>query len=614
MVEETSARSAPKDGDWATYWRLLGYARPYWKRLLAGVLFGALFGGSTFFALLTVWLGLEQSPIGGEKTPISSSGNFLENFVESFVSDLGNPEQTTLFFALGIFVLVFVFVTLRGIGFFLSKYLVEWVGQRIVMDIRNDLFGHIQNLSVAQIGSSRTGELMSRTANDTQMVEHGVSTVLGDVANQPFVLLAGIAVLVQIDYRLAIVSLLLFPICIVPVIVFGRKVRKFAKQGQARLGSLASVQQEAIAGSRIVKAFGMEKQEQKRFNHTAEGVFKNQVRVLRSRAAITPLIELVSIVTGFALITYTRLADMSIDDLLIFLGVLIIIYDPIKRLSRLHLGVQQASAAADRIFEILNVEAGVQDWPGAKPLAGELEKVRFEDVRFRYEEDWVLQGVDLRVNAGEVVAIVGGSGAGKTTLVSLLPRFFDPSKGSVSINGRNIRDYTLASLRSHIGLVTQETFLFNRTIAENIAYGQESASQSDIEDAARRAYAHDFILEEGGYDTVIGERGERLSGGQRQRLAIARALLRNPPILILDEATSSLDTEAERYVQAALNELMEGRTVFAIAHRLSTIRNADRILVLQDGSIIEEGPHKDLIEKAGAYKYYYDLQFAHAAD
>ena len=611
MAEDLSLPEARNLGYWATYKRLLGYARPYWRRLLAGVFFGALFGGSTFFALLSVWLGLEQSSLGGEETTSLSEGKFLEDFVRSTIAYVGDPDSP-LYFAIAIFVLVFIFVTLRGIGFFLSKYLVEWVGQRIVMDMRNEIFGHIQNLSMAQIGSKRTGELMSRTANDTQMVERGVSTVLGDIANQPFVLLAGIAVLLRIDYRLATLSLLLFPICIIPVIVFGRKVRKFARRGQASLGSLASVQQEAIAGSRIVKAFGTEQQEQKNFERTAEGVFKNQVRVLRSRVAITPIIELISIVTGFALIAYTRMFEMSLDDLLIFLAVLIIIYDPIKRLSRLHIGVQQASAAADRIFEILNVEAGVEDRSGAEPLVGELEEVTFQDLHFRYDDEWVLQGVDLKVKAGEVVAIVGGSGAGKTTLVSLLPRFFDPTKGAVRINGRDIRDYTISSLRAHIGLVTQETFLFNRTIAENIAYGQESASRQEIETAARRAHAHEFILEEGGYDVVIGERGDRLSGGQRQRLAIARALLRNPPILILDEAMSSLDTESERFVQAALDELMEGRTVFAIAHRLSTIRNADRILVLRDGNIVEEGTHDALIEQAGAYKYYYDLQFAPA--
>lgn len=611
MAEDLSLPEARNLGDWATYKRLLGYARPYWRRLLAGVFFGALFGGSTFFALLSVWLGLEQSSLGGEETTSLSEGKFLEDFVRSTIAYVGDPDSP-LYFAIAIFVLVFIFVMLRGIGFFLSKYLVEWVGQRIVMDMRNEIFGHIQNLSMAQIGSKRTGELMSRTANDTQMVERGVSTVLGDIANQPFVLLAGIAVLLRIDYRLATLSLLLFPICIIPVIVFGRKVRKFARRGQASLGSLASVQQEAIAGSRIVKAFGTEQQEQKNFERTAEGVFKNQVRVLRSRVAITPIIELISIVTGFALIAYTRMFEMSLDDLLIFLAVLIIIYDPIKRLSRLHIGVQQASAAADRIFEILNVEAGVEDRSGAEPLVGELEEVTFQDLHFRYDDEWVLQGVDLKVKAGEVVAIVGGSGAGKTTLVSLLPRFFDPTKGAVRINGRDIRDYTISSLRAHIGLVTQETFLFNRTIAENIAYGQESASRQEIETAARRAHAHEFILEEGGYDVVIGERGDRLSGGQRQRLAIARALLRNPPILILDEAMSSLDTESERFVQAALDELMEGRTVFAIAHRLSTIRNADRILVLRDGNIVEEGTHDALIEQAGAYKYYYDLQFAPA--
>jgi subfamily B ATP-binding cassette protein MsbA len=589
--------------DLGTYRRLLTYAYPYRWRLIIGLLFGALFGGSTFGMLMAFQSGFAQV-FGSAETPLTT-------WVTQRVADLGDPGKTPLYVTVAVLALLPLAGILRGVGFFISKYYVEWVGNRVVMDLRTALFGHLADLSVQYISHSRTGELISRTTNDTQMVQRAVSSVIGDIVREPFVLMAGIAALLTLDARLAAISLLVFPICIIPVSVFGRRVRRYAKEGQALLADLASIQQEAIVGSRIVKAFGMENFEKGKFLSRCRAVFRRHVKVTAARAAVMPFIELISIIAGCLVLLYARWSGLRWDQLLTFLGALLVMYEPVKKLTRLHLTVQQSAAAADRIFEILDTEVTVQDRPGAVPLDGPVADIELRDVSFAYDDEPVLNEVRLQVKAGECVALVGSSGAGKTTLVGLLPRFFDPTGGCVCVNGKDVRDYTLESLRGQIGLVTQETILFNDTIAHNIAYGRADMPQQAIEEAARRAHAHDFIMAmPHGYDSVIGERGSLLSGGQRQRLAIARALLRNPPILILDEATSALDTESERQVQAALNELMEGRTVFAIAHRLSTIRHADRIVVLESGRIVEEGPHDDLLAQGGVYKYLYDLQFA----
>ncbi|MDD5678157.1 MAG: ABC transporter ATP-binding protein [Kiritimatiellae bacterium] len=503
----------------------------------------------------------------------------------------------------------------RGVGQFLSEYFMQWVGNKVVMDMRVATFAHLQGLSMRYFSKSKTGELISRTINDSMMIERAVSVVLGDLVKEPFVLVGAVGYLFWLDPKLAFASLVLFPVCIVPIAIFGRRVRRYARHGQERLAALVSIMQEALMGIRIVKAFGMESYEVARFTEQCQLFFNRIMRVTRDKAVIEPLIVFISAIGLALVLLYTRWVHMPVEDLLTFAAAMVLMYEPVKKLSKIHLHIQQTSASADRIFEILDTPVAIKDAKDARVLSSRVASLRFDNVQFAYDTQPVLCDISFDIAAGERVAIVGGSGAGKTTLVNLIPRFYDVTGGGLLINGVDIRHFTLKSLRAQIGMVTQETILFNDTVASNIAYGHADASAAIIEQAARRAHAHEFILEmPEGYDTVIGERGVRLSGGQCQRLAIARAILRNPPILILDEATSALDTESERLVQAALDDLMEGRTVFAIAHRLSTIIHSNRIIVLDEGRIVESGKHQELLERNGMYRRLYDLQFAPAVE
>lgn len=569
--------------EWQTYKKLMAYAAPYKARLAIGVVFGVLFGGST----AGIVVALEQ------------------NF-----KNLGDTSNLDLWMVVAIAAALPVFAVLRGFGDFASKYLVEWVGNRVVMDLRNETFSHIHDLGLNYFTQSRTGELISRTTNDSMMVQRAVSSVIGDLIREPFVLIFMIGYLLYLNWQLSIASLVLFPICIVPVAIFGRRVRHAAREGQQKLADLVSILQETIAGVRIVKAFGMEEHEKERFRVRSRSVFSRLMRVAKARAAVEPIIVTISLI-GLALVfLYAKWSGMKGEQLIAYAAALVAMYEPAKKLSRIHLGIQESSAGADRIFEILDTPCSIVDHPGAVELTGPIRTVELKDVGFAYENNEILNNINLTASAGECIAFVGSSGAGKTTLVSLIPRFYDVVSGSLLINGKDIREYSVKSLRRQIGIVTQESILFNDTVANNIAYGSGDATREQIMEAARKAHAHAFIEQmEQGYDTVIGEMGMKLSGGQRQRLAIARAMLRNPPILILDEATSALDTESERQVQAALDELMAHRTVFAIAHRLSTIAHANRIVVLDKGRIAEVGAHAELIEKNGLYRYLYDLQF-----
>ncbi len=616
---------------WQTYGRLVRYARPYLPRLLIGMFCGALFGGS-MTGMLAAGRGVlshvfpASSGAGTGDLPAEEAaggvlGHVFPGAPGAGIGDLpeeaaaggvlGQMLQTSSFSSLLVMLgILLAFGLLRGVGQFLGDYFIEWVGNRVVMDLRVVTFSHLQDLSVRFFSQRKTGELISRTLNDSMMIERAVSSVLGDLVKQPFVLLGAVGYALFLDARLTLGMLVLFPVCIVPVALFGRRVRRYARHGQERLAELVSIMQETLSGIRIVKAFGMEAYEVGRFREQCRLFFSRIMRVTIAKAAIEPLIVFISM-AGLALVLlYARWARMPAEDFITFALAAVVMYEPVKKLSKIHMHVQQTSAAADRIFEILDTPVLIRD-AAARPLALPLRTVVFEHVCFEYEPGQpVLRGIDFAVDAGERIALVGASGAGKTTLVNLLPRFYDVSSGRVLMNGADLRELRLADLRSRIGLVTQDTFLFNDTVAANIAYGSGALPRDAIQAAARRAHAHDFIMRmPAGYDTVIGERGVRLSGGQCQRLAIARAILRNPPILILDEATSALDTESERLVQAALDEVMSGRTVFAIAHRLSTIVHCDKIVVLDQGRIVEIGPHQELLARGGAYRRLYELQF-----
>ena len=570
-----------------TYIRLLRYALRYKWRLGAGLFFSMVFGGSITGMLLA-----------------------LEQLLQRVFDDTEAGGLSLWLLALSFPLIGLV----RGLGHYFSVVCISSVGYRVVTDLRDACFSHLQRLSLAFFSRQKAGDLISRISNDSTIVQQAVSSTLGDLVRAPFALLGCVAVLIWKLPQLSFIVFLVIPVCALPVVLLGRKVKRYSKQNQEKLAGLVSVLQENISGSKVVRAFGTEALEEAKFQTESRAVYRRLMRILKHRSMSQPLMEVVTmfgLATAFLLVKQLGLA---FSEFIVFVGAVVMMYDPIKKLSRSHMTLQNSNAAAERIFELLDTPIKVKSRPDARMLTGTVGEIRFDHASFDYGEGPLLRDINLTVRRGECVAFVGPSGHGKSTLVSLLPRFFDVLDGAVRFDGVDIRDLDLRSLREQIGLVTQDTFLFHDTIAANIAYGADPDDRAGIEAAARRAHAADFVAAmPEGYDTVIGDQGVRLSGGQRQRLAIARALYRNAPILILDEATSALDTEAERQVQSAIDELMEGRTVFAIAHRLSTIRHADRIIFLREGRIVEEGKHAELLDKGGDYRELYDMQFADQA-
>ena len=510
-------------------------------------------------------------------------------------------------------IIIGVFVV-RGLVNFGHTYLMEHVGQRIVEDLRNRLNSHLQYLSVAYFHNNPTGTILSRVTNDTTLVREALTQTSASMMKDATTLLALVIVAFVKDWFLAILAFIVFPLTILPLMQVYKKVRRFSRQGQGALGYLSALLQEAIQGNRVVKAFGMEAYEQQRFAEENRRIFRHAMRAGQLRAFVPSMVELVAACGIAAVVWYGGSSVIeggrTQGAFVAFLTAMLLLYEPFKHLTRTNTAIQTGLAAAERLFEVLDEPPEVTDRPGARCLTTVARGVRFEQVSFRYGQEWVLRDICLNIRAGEVVALVGPSGGGKSTLADLIPRFYDVERGRICIDGADIRDITLQSLRAQIAVVTQFTFLFNDTVRNNIAYGGPSRPLEEVVAAAEAAYAHDFIAAlPDGYNTVIGELGVRLSGGQRQRLAIARALLKNAPILILDEATSSLDTESERLVQAAIERVMTDRTVLVIAHRLSTIQRADRIVVIQDGQIVEEGGHEELLAYNARYRKLYDLQF-----
>jgi subfamily B ATP-binding cassette protein MsbA len=513
-------------------------------------------------------------------------------------------------------VLLILFTLIRGASEYVSNLLMWRIGVAAVVDLRQRLYEHVLRQSSEFFTDHPTNTLTTHILSDAEKVQVSVSTLLADLLRESMTFLALFALVFMLNWKLTLAILLVGPLIYLLTVRFGRRLRRLAHSTQENTEEVLDIAQETISGYRIVNAFGMEEFEQRRFRSALLRLAQTQVRAARVVYLSSPILELVGVIlaAGFLLYAERSIATgtMTIGVFAAYIVAMLQMYDPLRKISRIQNYLQQSFAAITRIYSLLDAHTEKRDRPGAVHLAPLQDCVEMRNVSFKYRDshDWVLEDVDLTVRRGEVAALVGLSGAGKSTLTNILMRFYDPTRGAVVVDGVDTRDATLASLRSQIALVTQDVILFNDSIINNIAYGRPDFDRRKIEAAARAAYAHDFIMERGGYDVLIGERGVKLSGGERQRLAIARALLKDAPILLLDEATSALDTQSERLVQRALANLMKGRTTIVIAHRLTTIHSADKIVVLDRGRVIDQGSHKELMSRGGIYRDLYELQFS----
>ena len=530
-----------------------------------------------------------------------------------FVAGVTDPERARRMIIILPIALVAV-MWIKGGATYSQTVLMVMVGQRIVADLRERIYAHLQELPLSFYDNTQTGLLIARMTNDVNLLRESVSSALAASFRDIFTIIGLIALVFYRDWRLAIIAMVVFPLAMVPFVKFGQWVRRISTRNQQATAEMANHMTETITGARVVKAFTAEKHETSRFREISQRILRLQLKEERVRALSSPTMESLGAIAFAVILGYgghrVLTGAASAGTFVSFIAAVIMLYDPLKKLARTWTIVQRGVAAADRIYELLDTRAGVEDSPEARELTEFRESIQYQGVRFSYGREPVLKSIDLDIRAGMIVALAGSSGGGKTTLVNLLPRFYDLEEGRILIDGTDIRDLTQKSLRRMIGLVTQQIILFDDTIKANIAYGRPGATDEEIVEAAKAAYAHDFITElPHGYETLIGEQGVRLSGGQRQRLAIARALLKDAPILILDEATSSLDTESEYYVQKAIDNLMKGRTTLVIAHRLSTIYNAHRIVVVSGGRIVQEGRHEELLNQEGEYRRLYEMQF-----
>ncbi|HEY2116376.1 MAG TPA: ABC transporter ATP-binding protein [Candidatus Angelobacter sp.] len=597
--------------------RLLAFLRPYLPHFIGSVLLMAVVGAMETFRIIL--MGPIIDKVLNPKAPGRSlmlfnlPGTNHVVFLQDFVPQHFHNPLTVVAVALVGTALI------KGVCDYIGTYLVNHAGFGLITDLRNKLYDTILQRSISFFSRHSTGTLVSTVVNDVEKVQVTLTIALAEFLQQLFTLVFLVGAVIVLGHKLAWVLLIFVPFVIVSAGKIGRRVRTTTRKGQDKLADIQNILHESIAGNRIVKAFGMEGWESSRFRAAARKLFRANLKSVAVQSVSSPLMDIIGALAIALLLWVGRnqinSGAMTPGVFIAFIIAVFRLYDPVRKMAFFNNSFQQALGASQEIFRFMDEADEVRERPGAIALPAFRERVRFENVTFSYtgangSEPEILHNVNLETRAGEVVAIVGSSGAGKTTLVNLIPRFFDVTAGAIKIDGHDVRDVTLASLRAQIGVVTQETILFNDTVRNNVAYGQPHVTEEAVIEAAKTALAHDFILRlPEGYDTMIGERGLRLSGGERQRIAIARALLKNAPILILDEATSALDTESEALVQGALQNLISGRTVFVIAHRLTTVRHADRIVVLEGGKITDSGTHEDLLTRLGTYRKLYELQF-----
>ena len=586
---------------WHPYLRLARYLAPYKKHFGFGVAFGAAAGAiSGLLPVVMSVVGQRVLP-GGKMPGIRELGNLP--------TDPGPGIETVVWMSL----LIPAVMILRGVMAYLNTYYLSWVSLRVLSDLRSELFSHLMSQSLEFFNRSKSGLLSSRVLNDTRQAQSALTSISSDIIKDPIAVIVGVGALVYIDWKFSLTTLVLFPICIIPVVFFGRKVREASRAEENESAEMSVILQESFAGVRVVKSFAREDYQSGNFRRVSEVQVNSSMRVKRSQEIVQPLIESVSAIGIVLAIIYVYFYGINLVRFIALCGGIFLLYKPVKTLSRIPMLMQKCMVSAENIFNLMEEKSPIADAPDAVVLKRCDGRIEFDRVSFSYGSNKsAVADIHLDIQAGKKYALVGASGAGKSTLLSLILRFYDPQSGAIRLDGHDLRGIKQASLREQIGVVNQDTFLFHDSIYENIRYGRLDATEAEIFDAARSAYAHDFILAQPkGYQTIVGDKGCLLSGGQQQRLAIARALLKNAPILLLDEATSALDSESEKLIQVALEKLSEGRTVIAIAHRLSTVLKSDCIVVMDHGRVVETGTHRELLEKSDIYRHIYEIQFHH---